>query len=114
VAGDDRHLTIDARRRVRLLEGPAIDGHRPSGTRMLLSLASELGPRAVGVVLTGMGRDGAEGLRALRRAGGRTLVQDEATSVVYGMPRAALDGAEASVPLSGLAPALIALAGRAR
>lgn len=114
VAPDDRHLTVDARRRVRLLAGPAVDGHRPSGTRLLLSLAQELGPRAAGVVLTGMGRDGADGLLALRRAGGRTLVQDEATSAVYGMPRAARDAADTVVALPELAPALVALAGRAR
>ncbi len=112
IAGDDRHLTIDAQRRVRLLAGPALDGHRPSGSRLLLSLASELGSRAAGVVLTGMGRDGADGLLALRRSGGRTLVQDEATSAVYGMPRASLGAAEASVPLGALPAALVGLAGR--
>ncbi len=111
LAGDDRHLTVE-RGRVRLVAGPAVDGHRPSGTRLLLSLASELGSAAAGVVLTGMGRDGADGLLALRRAGGRTLVQDQATSVVYGMPHAALAAAEASLPIEALAPALAALAGR--
>lgn len=112
IAGDDRHLTIDSARRVRLIAGPPVDGHRPSGTRLLESLAAELGPRAAGVILTGMGRDGAKGLLALRRAGGRTAAQDEATSVVYGMPRAALDAqaAEVSVPLPELAPYLMALA----
>lgn len=116
IAADDRHLTIDGRRRVRLLPGPPIGGHRPSGTRLLTSLADELGARAAGVVLTGMGRDGADGLLALRRAGGRTLVQDEATSAVYGMPRAALEtqAAEMSVPLDGIAASLLALAGRSR
>ena len=114
IAGDDRHLTVDSRSRVRLVLEAPVDGHRPSGTRLLASLADALGPRAAGVVLTGMGRDGAAGLAALRRAGGRTAAQDEATSVVYGMPRAALDAraAEASIPLENVAPYLLGLVGR--
>ncbi len=114
IAGDDLHLTIDGARRVRLLAGPPIDGHRPSGTRMLESLAEHLGARAAGIVLTGMGKDGAAGLSQLRRAGGRTAAQDEATSAVFGMPRAALDAnaAEVSVPLDGVPAYLLALAGR--
>lgn len=114
LAGDARHLTIDGARRVRLVDGPPVAGHRPSGTALLNSLASALGPRAAGVVLTGMGADGADGLLALRRAGGRTAAQDEASSVVYGMPRAAAErhAAELSLSLEGVARFVTRVAGR--
>jgi two-component system chemotaxis response regulator CheB len=65
--------------------------HTPSGDRLLKSLARTMRSRAVGIVLTGMGDDGARGLAAIRAAGGRTLAQDQATSVVYGMPKAAVE-----------------------
>jgi two-component system chemotaxis response regulator CheB len=80
-------------------------GHCPSADRLLTSLARAYRARALGMVLTGMGEDGAQGLLAIRRAGGPTLVQDEASSVVFGMPQAALKlgAAEAGIPLSDLA-----------
>ncbi len=64
-------------------------GHSPAADVLMSSAADQLGRKAIGVLLTGMGRDGADGLLAMRRAGARTVAQDEATSVVYGMPRAA-------------------------
>jgi two-component system chemotaxis response regulator CheB len=72
------------------------------------SVARELGPRAIGCLLTGMGSDGAAGLLAMRRAGARTLAQDEATCAVFGMPRSAVEiGAAAQVlPVSEIAAAL--------
>ena len=75
-------------------------------------MASALGSAAIGCLLTGMGRDGAEGLLAIRRAGGATIAQDEATSVVYGMPREAalLGAAERVLPLHAIGPAVAALA----
>lgn len=81
----------------------------PSGDRLLTSLATSFGPRAAGVVLTGMGEDGARGLLALRHRGGATFAQDEETSVVYGMPRAALqlNAASAQLPLQQIAPMLM-------
>jgi two-component system chemotaxis response regulator CheB len=114
LAPDDRHLTVDASRRVRLVPSMPVEGHRPSGTRLLASLAGSLGHRAAGVVLTGMGRDGADGLLALRRAGGRTLAQDEPTSAVFGMPRAAIeaDAAEAVLPIGAMAAHLVSLVRR--
>ena len=69
------------------------------------SAAEQLGKRAIGVVLTGMGRDGADGLLAMREAGARTVAQDEASSIVYGMPKAAFEngGADTVLPLGKVA-----------
>jgi two-component system chemotaxis response regulator CheB len=84
--------------------------HRPSADVLLRSLAGALGASAVAVVLTGMGRDGADGLAAVRQAGGLTIAQDEATSAVYGMPKeAAKRGAELILPLEEIAGTLTAL-----
>jgi two-component system chemotaxis response regulator CheB len=76
--------------RCRLREGPPVSGHRPSVDVLFESVARNH-PRAVGVILTGMGRDGAQGLLAMRQAGAHTLGQDEASCVVYGMPKAAFE-----------------------
>jgi two-component system chemotaxis response regulator CheB len=73
----------------RLREAPPVNHHRPSVDVMLHSVAKAAGANAVGVILTGMGRDGAEGLLAMRDAGAYTIAQDEQSSVVYGMPREA-------------------------
>ncbi len=72
-------------------EAARVGGHCPAVDVLMESAAQQLGKRAIGVVLTGMGRDGADGLLAMRNAGARTLAQDEATSVVYGMPKAAFE-----------------------
>jgi two-component system chemotaxis response regulator CheB len=87
---------------------------RPSVDVLFGSVASEYGAAAIGGLLTGMGRDGAEGLLEIRRAGGATLAQDEATSVVYGMPREAMliGAVERVLPLTDIGPAISALAGR--
>jgi len=76
---------------VRLSDAPPVDTFKPSVNPLLHSAARVYGERACGVILTGMGRDGADGLRAIHDAGGPTLVQDEATSAVFGMPRAAIE-----------------------
>lgn len=80
-------------------------GHCPAVDVLMSSAAEQLGKRAIGVVLTGMGRDGADGLLAMRQAGARTVAQDEATSIVYGMPKAAYEdgGADSVVPLGKMA-----------
>jgi len=85
---------------------------RPSGTVLLQSLARSLGVKALGVLLTGMGEDGAAGLYEIRRAGGYTIAQDEATCAVYGMPAAAmaLGAVCESLPLEAIAPRLLDLA----
>jgi two-component system, chemotaxis family, protein-glutamate methylesterase/glutaminase len=109
------HLTVRDRR-VRLTAGPERHSCRPSVDVLFESIAAEHGPAAVACLLTGMGRDGAAGLLQVRRAGGVTIAQDEATSVVYGMPREAvlIGAAEHILPLGDIAPALIAMAEHAR
>lgn len=70
---------------------PPCDGHRPSVTVMMKSLAGYYGNRMIGILLTGMGRDGAEGMKEISKAGGMTIAQSEATSIVFGMPKAAIE-----------------------
>ena len=96
--------------RCRLTAGEPANGHRPSVDVMFHSVAG-LGRPMTGVILTGMGKDGARGLLAMREAGARTLGQDEATSVVYGMPQAAfeLGGVERQLPLHRLSSAILQL-----
>ncbi|HSM35357.1 MAG TPA: chemotaxis-specific protein-glutamate methyltransferase CheB [Longimicrobiales bacterium] len=87
--------------------------HAPSVDGVLLSAADVVGPRAIGVVLTGMGEDGAEGLKALRDAGGRTIAESRNTTIIDGMPRAARPAAEIVAPLDFIAQVLVDLsAGR--
>ncbi|MBW3557696.1 MAG: chemotaxis-specific protein-glutamate methyltransferase CheB [Actinobacteria bacterium] len=110
VAPDDRHLEVSPQRRVLLSQGPRVDGFRPSATVLFRSVAAVYGANAAGVVLTGMGRDGLEGLTELRRVGGRVLAQDEATSVVFGMPGVVVKAGLAHVvaPVEELAAELAA------
>ena len=104
------HLAL-RRGRTQLTKDPERHSCRPSVDTLFESVALDCGAGAAGCLLTGMGRDGAAGLLALRRAGGLTIAQDEATSVIYGMPReAALLGAAARIlPLGEIGPALSAL-----
>ncbi len=97
---------------VRIDEEPPVNFHRPSVDVLFDSVAAHVGRDAVGVVLTGMGDDGARGLLTMRNAGARTLVQDQATSLIWGMPRVAseLGAAEFEVPLDGVADKALALA----
>lgn len=95
LAPDGRHLAVH-RGRARLEDGPPVHGFRPSATQLFASVARELGARGAGLVLTGMGCDGADGLALLRRAGGWTAAQSEASCVVYGMPRVARESGAAA------------------
>ena len=115
-APEDRHLVLSARGMLSASYAPAVSHVRPSATVLFKSAAAAYGPEVAGVLLTGMGDDGAEGLKAIREAGGTTLAQDEATSVVYGMPRAAVELGAVSVvlPLERMAPTMIALTRSAR
>ncbi len=112
--GGDVHLQIKvgSPARCRLVAGEKRSGHLPS-VDVLMESAVPMAKKCIGVILTGMGRDGAEGMRALRDNGGRCFAQDEATSVVFGMPKVALElgGAEKAVPLKAVAQEILALAG---
>ncbi|MFN3653120.1 MAG: chemotaxis-specific protein-glutamate methyltransferase CheB [Armatimonadota bacterium] len=88
---EDRHMELSPQGLLRFTEAPPVEGHRPSATVTLASAAERCGGAAIGVLLTGMGRDGAEGLLEIRRRGGLTFAQDEETSAVFGMPRQAIE-----------------------
>lgn len=110
VAPQRRFCEVTDRRRLVLKEEPFSAGqHCPSGDRLLESIATAYGKNGVGVVLTGMGADGARGLLAMRQAGAVTIAQDESTSVIYGMPQAAAQNGAASrvLPLDRIAPAIV-------
>ena len=92
MAPDGAHLCLDHAGRLALDTHTDAGLHRPSADVLLRSLAAHAGRDAVAVVLTGMGRDGADGLAEVRRAGGLTIAQDEASSAVFGMPKAAAQG----------------------
>ncbi|HRE21610.1 MAG TPA: chemotaxis response regulator protein-glutamate methylesterase [Rhabdaerophilum sp.] len=100
----------DGEFRCRVFEGPAPLGHAPSVDILMESVALAVGDRAIGVILTGMGRDGARGMSAMRAAGALTIGQDEASSLVYGMPRVAFEagGVEQQSPLARVAAEVIA------
>ena len=106
------HLLVGPSR-TRLSDAAPIDGFRPSVTALFQSVSEAHGHRACGVLLTGMGRDGADGLVALRRAGGHAIVQDEATSAIFGMPRAAIEAGAADrvLGLEEIPRALLEMAG---
>jgi two-component system chemotaxis response regulator CheB len=110
MAPADRHLRLDAGV-LRLDAGDPISFQRPSGTVLFQSMARELGDDALGVLLTGMGDDGASGLLDIRRAGGYTIAEDESTAVVYGMPAAAMrmGAVSESLPLPAIAPRVLEL-----
>jgi two-component system, chemotaxis family, protein-glutamate methylesterase/glutaminase len=112
IAPGDRHMQVKKlgdRFRVELAVGEKVSGHCPSVDVLFNSVAAACGKYAVGVILTGMGSDGAKGLLAMRQKGATTIGQDAASSVVYGMPKVAFDigAVEKQSPLDGVAQAII-------
>jgi two-component system chemotaxis response regulator CheB len=101
---------------VEVKEGPPVNRHRPSVDVLFRSVAKYAGKNAMGVIMTGMGDDGARGLKEMHDAGAYTLAQDEATCVVYGMPKEAvkLGAVDRSLPLQALAAAILNGAGNSR
>jgi two-component system chemotaxis response regulator CheB len=113
--GGLKHLEVVAgpggRPRCRLREGDPVNGHKPSVDVLFHSVTKARGERAVAAILTGMGRDGADGMLALRNAGARTLGQDAESCVVYGMPRVAheIGAVERQHTLAAIGPAILEL-----
>lgn len=116
--GGPAHLEIigSDRPRCRLREGELVSGHRPSVDALFCSASRTLASRAIGVILTGMGRDGARGLLSMRESGAETIGQDETTSLVYGMPRAAYEigGVGVQLPLAAIAERILTVTNKAR
>lgn len=108
IAPNGMHMGVLPGRRIQLVAGDLIGSHRPAVTFMFSALARSYGAKALGVILTGIGRDGADGLAELHAAGGRVIAQDEATSVVYGMPRVVVEAgiADEILPISTIAAAI--------
>jgi two-component system chemotaxis response regulator CheB len=113
--GGETHLEVAGRGslRCRLVAAPLVSGHRPSVDVLFHSMAANAGARAIGVILTGMGSDGADGLLAMRKAGGGTIGQDEASAIIYGMPRAAFErgAVMTQLPLEKIGPEILRLCG---
>lgn len=108
-APERHHLQLDSQGRFRLYQGAPVCGHCPSITLLFESVANYYRRSAAGILLTGMGRDGADGLHAIAQMGGTTIAQDEATSVVFGMPKEAiaLGAAQHVLPIQKITPFLL-------
>jgi two-component system chemotaxis response regulator CheB len=104
-----KHLLVDSQGRLALSTSAPVCGHCPSVTVLFESVATYYRRSAIGVLLTGMGRDGADGMKAIAQQGGFTIAQDEATSIVFGMPKEAiaLGAAQRVLPLPEIAPSLL-------
>ncbi len=118
IAPGDKHLMVvknGARYHCKLSNGPSVNRHKPSVDVLFRSVAQAAGPNALGVLLTGMGDDGARGMKEMQEAGAATLVQDEKTSVVWGMPGSAvkLGAADHVLPLNRIAKKILALTEKA-
>jgi two-component system chemotaxis response regulator CheB len=113
IAPPGAHLVVDSQDTVSLSHRPPVHFVRPAADRLFESIAASFGPRAVAVVLTGTGHDGATGAQSVKRAGGTVIVQDESTSEFFGMPKSAMDAGQVDMilPLDDIAPALEALIG---
>ena len=112
IAPGGRHMQVarsGAQYRIEILDGPPVSRHKPSVDVLLRSVAHSAGRNALGIIMTGMGDDGARGLKAMRDAGAHTLGQDEASCVVYGMPKEAfkLGAVERELPLVQIPTAIL-------
>lgn len=119
IAPGTHHMLLrrsGAQYRVEVKEGPLVSRHRPSVDVLLRSVAQSAGANAVGIIMTGMGDDGAHGMKELHDAGAFTVAQDEATSVVYGMPKEAVKrgGVDAILPLDRMPEIIVSAPTRAR
>ena len=115
IAPGDQHLSVvkdGAKYVCRLDSNPPVNRHRPAVDVLFDSVAQAAGKNAVGVILTGMGRDGAVGMKHMHNAGAATIAQDEASSVIFGMPHAAIEegGVDKVLPLDNIAAAMTHLA----
>jgi two-component system chemotaxis response regulator CheB len=108
---ENSHLVVAIGGRVHLSDGEPVNGHRPSIDVTFQSVAKVYGARSAGIILTGMGSDGARGLLSIRNAGGVTIAQNEETSPIFGMPRAAIEmkAAQQVLPPAGIIRCLNAL-----
>jgi two-component system chemotaxis response regulator CheB len=102
------HMRISSTGRVALENGPRINGYRPCADTTFESAADYAGSNSIGVVLTGMGNDGAKGVHAIQAAGGHVIAQDESTAVIFGMPQEAIRGGAVDLvlPLEAIYPAI--------
>jgi two-component system chemotaxis response regulator CheB len=115
IAPGSHHLLVrrsGSRYFVQLSDGALVSRHRPSVDVLFRSVAQAAGPNGIGIILTGMGDDGAQGLAEMHAAGAATIAQDEATSVIFGMPKEAIarGGVNSILPLHHIAPAIVRLA----
>jgi two-component system chemotaxis response regulator CheB len=113
IAPGDKHMVLQksgARYQVRIKEGPRVHFQRPSVDVLFQSVATNSGQNAIGVILTGMGADGAKGMLAMHTEGAHTIAQDEKSSVIFGMPREAIElgGVDEVLPLTHIAGAILA------
>lgn len=115
IAPPGAHLLVDPEGTISLSHRPPVHFVRPAADRLFESMAGSFGSRAVAVVLTGTGHDGATGAQLVKRAGGKVIVQDESTSEFFGMPKSAIDAGQVDLilPLDEIAAALVALSGGA-
>ncbi|OGW18071.1 MAG: hypothetical protein A3G93_09985 [Nitrospinae bacterium RIFCSPLOWO2_12_FULL_45_22] len=111
LAPDKYHTIVNKKGQIRLLSAPVFKGHRPSIDFLMESVAEVYGTRAIGVLLTGMGEDGARGLRAIKEGDGITLVQDEGSCTIFGMPKVAIDigAADEVLSIQGIIDRLLSL-----
>src|SRR5271155_3091932 len=117
IAPGNRHMLVNRSPEqlvVRIIDGPLVSRHRPSVDVLFRSVATSVGSKAVGIIMTGMGDDGAQGLSEMKEAGANTIAQDEATSIVFGMPKSAISrgAVDIVVPLEQIASAALNLQSR--